>query len=85
MDGVDTVFLEEMMIERIGDSLFFTAGPNESTHSTTFSAAFTHNRDITFRNDEHDFPNSIRYYLEKDVLKAQVSGSKDTINLEFHR
>lgn len=85
MDGVDTVFLEEMMIERVGDSLFFTAEPNTATHATTFAAAHSYNKDITFRNDEHDFPNSIRYYLEKDVLKAQVAGAKDTIHFEFRR
>ena len=85
MDGVDTVFLEEMMIERIGDSLFFTADPNTASHATTFAAAYSYSKDITFRNDEHDFPNSIRYYLEKDVLKAEVAGIKDTIYFEFRR
>jgi hypothetical protein len=85
MDGVDTVFLEEMRIERIGDSLFFTADPNTATHAVTFAAAHTYSKDITFRNDEHDFPNSIRYYLEKDVLKAQVAGAKDTIHFDFRR
>jgi hypothetical protein len=85
MDGVDTVFLEEMMIERKGDSLYFTAEPNSAAHAVTFAAAHTHSRDITFRNDRHDFPNSIRYSLEKDVLKAQVAGIKDTIHFEFRR
>jgi hypothetical protein len=83
MDGVDTVFLEEMAIEKRGDSLYFTADPNTATHAVTFSAVQTHKRDITFRNDEHDFPTSIRYYLDEKVLKAEVAGTKDTIHFEF--
>lgn len=83
MDGVDTVFLEEMMIEKRGDSLYFTAEPNTAAHSVTFSATHTGKKDITFRNDEHDFPNSIRYYLKDKALKAEVAGTKDTIYFEF--
>ena len=84
LKGKDTTFFEQMKIFEKKDSLFLqVSGINET--STLFK--FTEQTDSSFvcENPKNEFPKKIKYYLEKEQLKAVVSSDDFKIDFVFDK
>ncbi|MFK8058572.1 MAG: hypothetical protein AB8B78_00610 [Polaribacter sp.] len=80
----DTVFKEIMTIISLNDSLFLKVeGVNEQP--TFFK--FTSQTDSSFvcENPKNEFPKKIKYYLENEQLKAEVSANDFKIDFVFEK
>ena len=80
----DTVFKEKMHIVNLKDTLYLKVeGVNEQP--TFFK--FTNQTDSSFvcENSKNDFPKKIKYYLEYNYLKAEVSNDNVSIDFVFKR
>ncbi|AZJ33764.1 MULTISPECIES: hypothetical protein [Tenacibaculum] len=80
----DTVFKEVLHIITKNDSLFLqVTGVNET--STLF--AFTQQTDTSFtaENKLNEFPKTIQYWKENNLLKANVSNDEFSIDFVFEK
>nr|BFF35321.1 hypothetical protein BACT7_01830 [Tenacibaculum mesophilum] len=80
----DTVFEEVLHIITKNDSLFLqVTGVNET--STLF--AFTQQTDTSFtaENKLNEFPKTIQYWKENNLLKANVSNDEFSIDFVFEK
>ena len=73
-DG-DTVFTEQLKIEKIGEDIFYTAAVAHNPGPVSFKLVELENNKAVFGNPEHDFPNRIIYMLKDDgSLYARIEG-----------
>jgi hypothetical protein len=73
-DG-DTVFTEQLKIEKIGDDVSYTAIVGHNPGPVSFKLIELEDSKAVFENPEHDFPNRIIYELmNNSVLHARVEG-----------
>jgi hypothetical protein len=71
----DTVFIEQLKIEKIGDDIFYTAIVEHNPGPVHFKLVELDLNKAVFENLEHDFPNRIIYMLKKDgSLYARIEG-----------
>jgi len=80
----DTIFFEKLDIINIKDTLFLkVTGVN--ANSTLFK--FTEQTDTSFTcvNPKNEFPKKIKYYLEKNQLKATISNDKFNVDFIFDK
>lgn len=76
----DTVFKEKMHIVNLKDTLYLKV---EGVNKQPTFFKFTNQTDSSFvcKNPKNDFPKKIKYYLEYNYLKAEVSN--DNVSLDF--
>ena len=73
-DG-DTVFTEQLKIEKIGDDIFYTAIVEHNPGPVSFKLIELEDNKAVFENPEHDFPNRIIYMLKDDgSLYSRIEG-----------
>jgi hypothetical protein len=73
-DG-DTVFNEQLKIEKIGSDVFYTAIVKHNTGPVSFKLIELGDKRAVFENPEHDFPNRITYELRNNsILYAKAEG-----------
>jgi hypothetical protein len=71
----DTVFTEQLKIEKIGDDIFYTAVVEHNPGPVNFKLIKCEDNKAVFENPEHDFPNRIIYMLRDDgSLYARIEG-----------
>ena len=71
----DTVFSEQLKIEKSGDDIFYIAIVKHNPEPVCFKLFELGNNKAVFENPEHDFPNRIIYELKNnDSLYARVEG-----------
>jgi hypothetical protein len=71
------VSFEFMRIDTTRDGTFFFGSPRGST-PTPFKLLTAGNKDVTFENKEHDFPQRIRYWLDDaGALHASIEGTQN--------
>lgn len=80
----DTVFYEDMLITPIDSTWKLEVkGPNEAP--IYFEIVDQSENGFTAKNPDHDFPKEIKYWLDSDTLKANVSGDEMSIDFAFVR
>ncbi len=72
--GTTTVFHEFLRIEPVEAGLTYVALPKGAPAETPFVAVGHGAAWVRFENPTHDFPTSIRYERDNDVLKVEVRG-----------
>jgi hypothetical protein len=73
-DG-DTVFTEQLKIEKIGDDIYYTAVVKHNPGPVHFKLVELGENKAVFENPKHDFPNRIIYMLKDDgTLYARIEG-----------
>jgi len=73
--GGDTVFNEQLKIEKIGDDVYYTAIIKHNPGPVSFKLVDVGKNNAVFENPEHDFPNRITYELKNNsLLYAKVEG-----------
>jgi hypothetical protein len=87
-DGHTEIF-EKLWIKRFGDHWVYMAAPGNNA-PTLFTYQGTVNDLIIFKNEEHDFPNTIVYQKNRDgSMTASISGKQDgkekAVKFEFKR
>lgn len=71
----DTVFSEQLKIERIEGDVYYTAVVKHNPGPVRFMLVELGDNKAVFENPEHDFPNRIIYELrDNSVLHAKVEG-----------
>jgi len=71
----DTVFTEQLKIEKVGDDIFYTAIVEHNPGPVSFKLIELEDNKAIFENPEHDFPNRIIYMLKDDgLLYARIEG-----------
>lgn len=74
--NADTVILENLMIQQIGDKLVYLAMPN-GQNPAAFFLKEPPLATLVFENLEHDFPQRVIYEKpEKDLLRARIEGTE---------
>jgi hypothetical protein len=73
-DG-DTVFSEELMLEKKGNDVYYTAVVKHNPAPVSFKMIEYSDKHAVFENQEHDFPQKISYKLQYDgSLLAWIEG-----------
>lgn len=84
----DTVFTEQLKIEKIGDDICYTAIVKHNPEPVSFKLVELEDSKAVFENPEHDFPNRIIYELrDNSVLYARVEGKNkkgEDASIELH-
>ena len=71
----DTVFTEQLKIEKIGDEIYYTAVVKHNPDTVHFKLVELGENKAVFENPEHDFPNRIIYMLKADgTFYARIEG-----------
>ena len=79
-DG-DTVFNEQLKIEKIKDDVFYTAIVKHNPGPVSFKLVELSDKKAVFENPGHDFPNRITYELQNNsLLYAKVEGKDKNRN-----
>lgn len=80
LNGTDTAFSEQLVLKRIGDTVFYGAlveGNNGFIYFWLEKAGRGH---WIFKNPDHDYPNIIEYKLKNDTLlettTSNIRGNK---------
>ena len=79
MQGKDTVFHENVLLEQRTDSLFYNVSVkgNKGDDTTAFYLTSSTDDQLIFENPKHDFPNKIVYNLVgKDSILASIHGKQ---------
>ncbi len=75
VENGDTVFSEQLRIEKIGDDVYYTAIVKHNPGPVHFKLVELGENKAVFENPEHDFPNRITYMLKDDgSLYARIEG-----------
>jgi hypothetical protein len=75
--GGRTVFFEYLRIEAHDESIVYLASPRGRYPPTPFTMAGMGERQVSFENPEHDFPQRIVYAREGESLHARIEGTQD--------
>lgn len=80
----DTTFKEILSIVAIKDTLFLKV---EGVNENAIFFKFTSHTDTSFiaENPKNEFPKKIRYFKDKDLLKAEVSSKDFKIDFVFKK
>ena len=74
----DTVFTEQLKIEKIGDEIYYTAVVKHNPGPVHFKLVELQANKAVFENPKHDFPNRIIYMLKDDgTLYARIEGKNN--------
>ena len=90
LKGTDTTFFEKMKIIQKNDTLYLEVNDvndvNDVNEKPTFFT-FTKQTDTSFVSEKtkNKFPKKIKYYLENEQLKAEVSNTDFSIEFIFER
>jgi hypothetical protein len=83
----DTVFTEQLRIEKIDDDVYYTAIVKHNPAPVHFKLVELCETKAVFENPEHDFPNRIIYMLKDDgSMYARIEGKNkkgEEVNGEF--
>ena len=74
--GGRTASYEFMRIHDEGGRLVFTARPSGQAEAS-FPMLKRGEREVVFENAAHDFPQRVRYRLEKDTLIGRIEGTRN--------
>jgi hypothetical protein len=78
--GEDTIFFEEISLNKINDDIFYIPSiqAEEGMQPTKFKFISSANGELVFENKEHDFPQRIVYtHPLEDSLIAYIDGKKN--------
>lgn len=81
----DTVFIETILIQSIGDDIFYTPAVSDQNEGKAipFKLVLWLNGEFFFENKEHDFPQRIVYTNpQSDSLYAYIEGEE---NGQYHK
>ena len=81
LKSADTVFKEHLRFYKEDTWILEVTGVNELPVSFVMTELTSNN--ITVENPQHDFPTTIRYWKENDVLKAAVSNEEMQLDFSF--
>ncbi len=71
----DTIFTEQLKIEKIGEDIYYTAVAKHNPGPVHFKLVELGENKAVFENPEHDFPKRIVYMLKDDgSLYARIEG-----------
>ncbi len=76
VDGQAVAF-ENLRIEEDGEGVVYLASPGGRCPATEFRLESLESNRVVFSNPAHDFPQSIEYRREGDVLHAKISGTEN--------
>ena len=80
LNGTDTVFSEQLVIKRVGDSVFYGASVKEKDRFVYFRLEEAGRGHWIFKNPNRDYPNIIEYKLKNDTLlettTSNIRGNK---------
>ncbi len=83
MQDGDTIWQEHIKLIQVdGNWDLMVISPGEAGH-TSFRMSHSKPFEFTCVNEEHDFPNEIKYWKDGDMLRALVSGSDMEIPFDF--
>lgn len=83
MQDGDTIWQERIkLIQRDGVWDLMVISPDEAKY-TSFRMTSQKAFEFTCVNEEHDFPNEIKYWKDGNLLRALVSGSDMKISFDF--
>ncbi|RAW00858.1 DUF6265 family protein [Pseudochryseolinea flava] len=85
MRGADTVVVENIKIVLRANTLHYVADVNENVRPISFKFIQLQSNGFVCENLDHDFPKRISYTLEKDKLRAVISGDGKSIEYLFVR
>jgi len=72
-DG-DTIFSEELKIEKTGGDIFYIADVRHNPEPVKFKLTSLRDTEAVFENPQHDFPKKITYMQEEGNLHAFIEG-----------
>ena len=74
----DTLFVESILLSRIGDSLFYESLKEDTLRNKIYKGPLNANNSFTIENPQHGFPRNIRYnYLTDSSMVIEISGVID--------
>jgi hypothetical protein len=85
LNGIDTVFVENIKIVLRGGILYYVADVAENSAPVPFKFTMVKSTAFVCENKMHDFPKAISYQLTDEKLKAAISGNGKSIEYWFER
>jgi len=83
LNGKDTVFSENLVLSRRGDSIFYGALVGENDGFVYFTLEDAGRNHWKFTNTDHNYPNIIEYTLKNDTLleasTSNIRGNKQIV------
>lgn len=84
LNGSDTVFSEQLILKRIGDTIFYGALVKENDSFIYFRIDKATRNSWVFKNPDHDYPNIIEYKIKNDsLLEATTSNIRGNKKITF--
>jgi len=83
LDGLDSVFVEDMRIFKQNDSLYFEVMLPEEERPKYFVNISDDPEVLHFHNPQNDFPTDLIYQVFRDSLQVHLKGGDRNILLKF--
>ncbi len=83
--NADTIPLEKMRLLRSADHWDLFVKTPKDIEYTTFDGTNHSEFEFTCENNEIEFPNIIKYWIEGELLNATVSSSELSLSFEFQK
>ncbi len=85
LQGSDTVFVENLKIQKKEGDLFYVAEVAHNPAPTFFKIVTYGKNEFSCENPSHDFPKRIDYTLEGDRLTVVISGDGKAVPFRFKK
>ena len=85
MQNGDTIKQEKIRLTKVNGKWNLTVKVPEESESITFIGVSHNENEFTCENNEIDFPNKIKYWINGKKLNAMVSGGEVEIPFEFEK
>ena len=85
MKGKEIVFQEKLKILIKDGSIYYVADVRENKEPVFFKFMELSDHGFVCENPDHDFPKKISYQLDREKLKATISGDGKEIDFFFER
>ncbi len=82
-----TTFEEKLKIQKTNSGIFYIADVKHNPSAVSFRLASVTDKEVTFSNPEHDFPQKITYKNEEGNLHAWIEGpdrNGETVKIDFY-
>ena len=81
----DTIFQEKMNLMKSGEQWDLSVIMPDETKATVFKGTSFNETEFTCMNQENDFPKTIKYWIDGDILRAEVFNDEINIPFEFKK
>lgn len=81
----DTIWQEYTTLIKENDKWFYKVKMNHETSSTDFTLIEFGENKFSVENQQNDFPKVIKYWMDKNLLMAEITDGKTTIPFQFKK